>query len=207
MPLAPISVMIDAKIMVKSLASLLLVSAMSGIPGHSTAREAFGSDMGMSHGTDHIPADPHPDMGFDSPFAPSLPPGTHFGPNPYPPSSVYSGMQNYGNLPGSSSPFPRMLLPLPINSSMWGFQTRYGFQYPGSYLPPGTPFHRYNGYMMCDPPAAATGKRIVKITTTRSLAAPADTQPCPVYTINGGIPGGKSYTTTNTAPAIRNSPP
>ena len=193
--------------MVKSLASLILVSVMSAIVGHSTLREVLASDVGMSHDMGHIPANPYPDMGFNSPFAPFLP-GTYSGPSPYPPSSVYSGIHGPGDPgPGSARLFPRMLLPLPINSPIWGFQTRYGFQYPGSYLPPGTPLHRYNGYVVCDPPAAAAGKRIVKITTTRSLAAPADTQPCPVYTINGGVPEGKSYTTTNTAPPIRNSPP
>jgi hypothetical protein len=201
-----IPLIIDAKIMVKSLASLTLLSAVFGILGHSTAREALASDVGMSHDMSHSPA-LYPDMGFNSPFAPSLPIGNHFGSSPYPPSSVYSGMQNYGSLTGSSFPFPRMLLPLPINSRMWGFQTHYGFQYPGSYLPPGTPLHRYNGYIVCDPPPAAAGKRIVKITSTRSLAAPGDTQPCPVYTIDGEAPRGKSYTTTNTAPAIRSSPP
>jgi hypothetical protein len=191
--------------MIKSLPSLIIVSTVLGISDPSSAQEAFGGHMGTSHDMGHIPSDQITNMGLASPFAPFLLPGGSFGHNPYLPSSVYSGIHGPG--PGSSRPFPRMFLPLPINSPLWGSQTRYGFQYPGSYLPAGTPLHRYNGYMVCDPPAAAAGKRIVKITTTRSLAAPGDTQPCPVYTVNGGIPEAKSYTTTNMPPAIRNSPP
>jgi hypothetical protein len=191
--------------MIKSLASLIMVSAALGVSSHSFAQEAFGGNMGMSHGMSHIPSDPLTDMGVATPFAPFRLPGGNLSHNPYPPSSVYSGIHGPG--PGSSRPFPRMFLPLPANSPLWGFQTPYGFQYPGSYLPPGTPLHRYNGYIVCDPPPAAAGKRVVKITTTRSLAAPRDTQPCPVYTIDGEAPRGKSYTTTNTAPAIRSSPP
>ena len=182
--------------MIKSPASLIIVSAVFGVPGYSSAQEAFGSDMGSGH----VAAGMYPDIGYNSPFAPSV--------LPYPSSPVYSGIHGPGDPgPGTSRVLPRMLLPLPVNSSLWGFQTRYGFQYPGSYLPSGTPLHRYNGYIVCNPPPAATGKRIVKITTTRSLAAPGDTQPCPVYTINGEIPKGKSYTTTTNMPeTVRNSP-
>jgi len=196
---------IGAMVMIKPPASLAIFGAVlaafsCGLP----AREAWGSDMGMMHG----PGSQYPDMGYNSPFAPSLPPEALSGHSPYPHSSVYSGIQNPSSFgSGSSAAMPRILLPLPINSPMWGFQTRYGFQYPGSYLPAGTPLHRYNGYIVCDPPAAAAGKRIVKITTTRSLAAPGDTQPCPVYTINGEVPKAKSYTTTNAPPVIRNPPP
>jgi hypothetical protein len=190
--------------MIKSLASLIIVSAVLGISDPSCAQEAFGTDMGTSHGMGPIPSDQLTNIGFASPFAPSPLPGGNSGHYPYPPFAVYSGIHGAG--PGPSLPFPRMLLPLPINSAIWGVQTRYGFQYPGSYLPPGTPLHRYNGYIVCDPPPAAAGKRMVKITTTRSLAAPGDTQPCPVYTVNG-IPEGKSYTTTNMPAATRNSPP
>jgi hypothetical protein len=199
---------LEIEAMIKSLPALIILSAVFGISDPSSAQEAFGGHMGMSHGMGHIPSDQLTNMGFASPFVPFPLAGGNFGHNPYPPSSsVYSGINGPG--PGSSRPFPRMFLPLPANSPLWGFQTRYGFQYPGSYLPQGTPLHRYNGYVVCDPPpaAAAAGKRTVKITTTRSLAAPGDTQPCPVYTVNGGIPEAKSYTTTNMAPAIRNSPP
>jgi hypothetical protein len=198
----------DAKVMVKSLAPLIMISAiLGGFSFGSAAQEAYEGDMRIGQVTGGLYTGREHNNVLFPPFSPFLP-GAMAGHSPYPNPSVYSGTHGPGDPGlGSSRPFPRMLLPLPINSPIWGFQTRYGFQYPGSYLPPGTPLHRYNGYVVCDPPAAAAGKRIVKITTTRSLAAPADTQPCPVYTINGGIPEGKSYTTTSTPSATRNSPP
>jgi hypothetical protein len=190
--------------MIKSPTSLIVISAVFGVPGHSSAQEAFESDMGPSH----VSAGMYPNLGYNSPFAPSLLPGSGSGHSPYPSFPAYSGIHGPGGPgPATSRALPRMLLPLPFNSPIWGFQARYGFQYPGSYLPAGTPLHRYNGYVVCDPPPAAAGKRIVKITTTRSLVAPGDTQPCPVYTVNGEIPKGKSYTTTTNMPeAVRNSP-
>ena len=48
---------------------------------------------------------------------------------------------------------------------------------------------------------------MVKITTTRSLAAPGDTQPCPVYTIDGEVPKTKNYTTTSVPSTTQNPPP
>lgn len=194
--------------MVKSLAPLITISAvLGGFSCGSAAQEAYEGDMRMGQVTGGLYTGMEHHNGLFPPFLPGAMAG-HSPHSPYPNPFVYSGTHGPGDPgPGSPRPFPRMFLPLPANSPMWGFQTRYGFQYPGSYLPPGTPLHRYNGYVVCDPPPAAAGKRIVKITTTRSLAAPADTQPCPVYTINGGIPEGKSYTTTSTPPAVRNSPP
>lgn len=185
--------------MIKFLSSLIIVSAALGISDPSSAQEAIGSHMG--HDVAHIPSALHASMGLDNPFIRSFPSfpldsssglGSHF--------SSSSGL-------GTSPSFPRMLLPLLINGPLWGSQSRYGFQYPGSYLPAGTPLHRYNGYIVCDPPAAAAGKRMVKITTTRSLAAPGDTQPCPVYTIEGEVPKTKNYTTTSVPSATRNPPP
>jgi hypothetical protein len=181
--------------MIKFLSSLIIVSAALGISDPSSAQEAFGGHMG------HIPSALHANMGLDSPFIRSFPSfsldsssglGSHF--------SSSSGL-------GTSPSVPRVLLPLPINGPLWGSQSRYGFQYPGSYLPAGTPLHRYNGYIVCNPPAAAAGKRTVKITTTRSLAAPGDTQPCPVYTIDGEVPKTKNYTTTSVPSTTRNPPP
>ena len=185
--------------MIKFLSSLIIVSAALGISDPSSAQEAFGGHMG--HGMGHIPSALHANMGLDSPFIRSFPSfsldsssglGSHF--------SSSSGL-------GTSPSVPRVLLPLPINGPLWGSQSRYGFQYPGSYLPAGTPLHRYNGYIVCNPPAAAAGKRMVKITTTRSLAAPGDTQPCPVYTIDGEVPKTKNYTTTSVPSTTQNPPP
>jgi hypothetical protein len=80
------------------------------------------------------------------------------------------------------------------------------FQYPGSYMPPGTPLHRFNGYIICNPPnlnrdavaeaTAGTGaQRVIKITSTRSPSIPGHSGPCPIYTINGELPPEKSYST------------
>jgi hypothetical protein len=94
---------------------------------------------------------------------------------------------------------PVVVLPVPPISQ--------GLQYPGSYMPQGTPLHRFSGYIVCDPPrlpkestaektAAASAQRVTKITSTRSLAAPGHLQPCPIYTINGELPTLKSHATT-----------
>jgi hypothetical protein len=95
-----------------------------------------------------------------------------------------------------------------------GYNTMQGFQYPGSYMPRDTPLHKFNGYVACDPPdlagetkaAGATAgtrvQRLVKITSTRSLAAPGHQQPCPVYTINGEIAKQQSHTTTTRPPSL-----
>ncbi|WP_143860911.1 hypothetical protein [Nitrosovibrio sp. Nv4] len=120
----------------------------------------------------------------------------------------HNGHQNKG-----ASGRPLIVLPVPLQGNgMSGFNSMYGFQYPGSYMPRDTPLHRFNGYVVCDPPElpteattepGAVARRSIKITSTRSLAAPAHSQPCPVYTINGEIPKQKSYTTK---PSRRNAP-
>jgi len=112
-----------------------------------------------------------------------------------------------------SPPFGAPVIVLPVPLSMGGTSgsnNTYGFQYPGSYIPRDTPLHRFNGYIVCNPPNTADGangaatsestgtpvaRRMVKITTTRSLAAPAYLQPCPIYTINGEIQDNNAYTT------------
>lgn len=113
-------------------------------------------------------------------------------------------------LPGG----PVVVLPVPVpGSGTSGSNSTYGFQYPGSYMPRDTPLHRFNGYIVCDPPKPAGGvtatasesagtpsgtpsvRRMVKITTTRSLAAPGYSQPCPIYTIGGEIQKNDSPTT------------
>jgi hypothetical protein len=120
---------------------------------------------------------------------------------------------------GRSFAQPLIVVPMPPpNNGMSGFNSTYGLQYPGSYMPRDTPLHRFNGYVTCDPPdlskekpagttSGTTAQRLIKITSTRSLAAPAQSQPCPVYTINGEIPKQKSYNTTTTMPSQRLAPP
>jgi hypothetical protein len=136
------------------------------------------------------------------------------------PASIPTAEMGQGNLVpsppiqnhnGYLSGGPAVVLPVPVAASGTpGFNDTYGFQYPGSYLPRDTPLHRFNGYIVCDPPSPVTGatgettseptgvpvaRRMVKITTTRSLAAPAYLQPCPIYTINGEMQKSNSYTT------------
>ena len=112
---------------------------------------------------------------------------------------------------GLPSSAPIVVLPVPLpGGGAPGSNNTYGLQYPGSYMPRDTPLHRFNGYIVCNPPNTADGangaatsestgtpvaRRMVKITTTRSLAAPPYLQPCPIYTINGEIPDNNAYTT------------
>jgi hypothetical protein len=110
----------------------------------------------------------------------------------------YSG-RNIGQTPGR--PIVMLPMPIPLDSGA-GLGSPYGYHYPGSYLPRDTPLHRFNGYVVCDPPdisgnmvagsvAGAPPRRLVKITSTRSLASPGRSQPCPVYTINGELQNQK----------------
>ncbi|PTR10812.1 hypothetical protein C8R32_101342 [Nitrosospira sp. Nsp5] len=179
--------------------------AYSSYPGYTAAQEASGMDANMGA----FPAEMHQGMVQNSPF---ISPGTLPNPNPYTDNRVLGGPTR-GAQPGA----PLILLPVPANS-MSGINTPYGTQFPGSYMPGGTPLHRYNGYVVCDPPdlnkgtatgaaTGATAQRIVKITTTRSPSAPSHQQPCPVYTVNGEIQPPKGYTTTTTTtPSIRSAP-
>ncbi|SEK63953.1 hypothetical protein SAMN05216387_102241 [Nitrosovibrio tenuis] len=167
----------------------------SGSPDHSVAQEL------NSAGADNIsilPAEMGQGVIIPQPAIPPNNSGYSFGgpvvvlPVPMPLPA--------GGTPGSNN----------TNGSLNTYGNPYGFQYPGSYLPRDTPLHRFNGYVVCDPPNppnGATGgassestgtpvaRRLVKITTTRSLAAPGYLQPCPIYTINGEIQKSNSYTT------------
>ena len=124
---------------------------------------------------------------------------------------------------GSSSISPVIVLP-PLPPGGGSANNPYEFSYPGSYIPRDTPLHRFNGYVVCDPPPppgekAGTGessgqspeatgesthqptrrpaaRSLIKTTTTRSLAAPQYLQPCPIYTINGQIQKDDNYSTT-----------
>ncbi|ARO87827.1 hypothetical protein EBAPG3_008640 [Nitrosospira lacus] len=190
------------KYFAKYLGVALLGAVYWGYSGHTAAQEASSTDVDMGA----FPADTQQGMAQNSPF---ISPGTLLNHNP-PTSNRAPGGPNRSAQPGT----PLILLPLPANS-MSGFNSSYGTQFPGSYLPGGTPLHRYNGYVVCDPPdlgkgaaagagTGATAQRIVKITSTRSPSAPSHPQPCPVYTVNGEFQQPKGYTTT--PPPIQNTP-
>jgi hypothetical protein len=119
----------------------------------------------------------------------------------------------YGNWGGTGRPI--IVLPVPMNNG--GVPNNsYGSQFPGSYVPRDVPLHKYNGYVVCDPPSLAEdpaanapappARRLIKITSTRSLASPGSSPPCPVYTIDGQPPGQSSHATSNPPPP-RNAPP
>ena len=175
---------------VKHLAKHLMLAVL-GLTGviyleYVAAQDPTVMDANMGS----LPGGMHHDMMQNSPFVssgilPNQGPSSHnLGPNSRP--------------PGSRTGAPLVLLPVPANS-MSGINTPYGLQFPGSYMPPGTPLHRFNGYAVCDPPAIAAGQRIVKITSTRSPSAPSAQQPCPIYTIDGQPQQPKGYTSTTTS--------
>lgn len=152
-----------------------------------------------------------PDMARNSPFlSPGAIPDHSHSPH-YPRNNLNSFP--HGRSSGYPGGTPLVVLPVPLPANgMSGLNSGQGFQYPGSYMPPGTPLHRFNGYIVCNPPdlaveanSGANPKRVVKITTTRSLATPGHSQPCPVYTVNGEIQKQRDYT-TRTTPPIRNVP-
>ena len=135
-------------------------------------------------------------------------------PQPHAASPYGSHHQGGPGRPIAVLPLP---VPLPMNNGS-ALNSPYGFQYPGSYMPRETPLHRFNGYVVCDPPnltEAVTGgkatsppaRRLVKITSTRSLAAPGSAQPCPIYTIDGQPPKQKNHVMTNVPPPLNLPPP
>lgn len=192
--------------MIKNLATLLIFGL--AYSNHAIAQELGSGDIDAAQDIGRM-VGPSADMGqryLGSPFYPSL----------YPPAMLNQpvpteGLRGHDARPAHSLGRPIIVLPVPpyIN-------TMSGFQYPGSYMPRDTPLHRFNGYIVCDPPnltrettteteAGAKAQRLVKITSTRSLAVPSHQQPCPIYTINGELPQQKSYTTT-AVPSTRNAP-
>lgn len=189
--------------------ALLIVLGLAAYSGHSdyiSAQEVNYSDASMGFG----PMGMTQGMAQNSPF---LSPGavSDHNHNHYP----HYPRNNLHNFPPSRSSgypggAPLVVLPVPLPANgMAGLNSGSGF--PGSYMPQGTPLHRFNGYVVCDPPdlaaettAGANPKRVVKITTTRSLAAPSHSQPCPVYTVNGEIQRQKDYT-TGTMPPMGNT--
>ena len=184
----------------------------SGYPGYIVAQDVNAMDANMGSVPMHMGHDMMQNSPFVSPGtirnmmqnSPFVSSGILPNHNPSPPASI-PGSGNPGSTPGR----PLVVLPVPA-SGMSGINTPYGFQFPGSYMPSGTPLHRYNGYIVCDPPdlskgtttgaaTGATARRIVKSTSTRSPSAPGYPQPCPVYTINGEIQQPKGYTATTTS--------
>ncbi|SOD41738.1 hypothetical protein SAMN06298226_2040 [Nitrosovibrio sp. Nv4] len=180
--------------------SALLIAFNLAYSSQAPAQELIAPDM-------NIPSGAAAGMAQDSPFV--YPSAMHdqFARH----GAAYN--QHNGHQNKGASGRPLIVLPVPLQGNgMSGFNSMYGFQYPGSYMPRDTPLHRFNGYVVCDPPElpteattepGAVARRSIKITSTRSLAAPAHSQPCPVYTINGEIPKQKSYTTK---PSRRNAP-
>lgn len=148
------------------------------------------------------------EMAQDSPFI--YPPAN----SPLVPSAVPHKHDQHLDRPSYGKPV--VVLPIPVGGGS-GYNNMQGIQYPGSYMPRDTPLHKFNGYVACDPPdltdqteaagatVSAPARRLVKITSTRSLAAPGHQEPCPVYTINGEIPKRQSHTTT-TRPSGPNAP-
>ncbi len=141
-------------------------------------------------------ANPPAEMAQDNKFI--YPPATNSPPVPW-----VAPNKHDQRLDRSSLGRPVVVLPMPPMGGSSSYNNMHGFQYPGSYMPRDTPLHKFNGYVACDPPdlagetaAGAPVRRLVKITSTRSLAAPGYQQPCPVYTINGEMPKQQSYTTT-----------
>ena len=155
-------------------------------------------------------ANPLAEMAHDSPFI--YPPAMN---NPLVP--LGASHKQAQRLDRSSLGGPVVVLPMPPMGGGSGYNNMHGFQYPGSYMPRDTPLHKVNGYVVCDPPdlaeeaaaAEATtnapARRLIKITSTRPLAAPGQQQPCPVYTVNGEIAKQQSHTAT-TRPSSPNAP-
>lgn len=162
-----------------------------------------------------LSADVAPGTMGSSPYMGQLPPGQFVPPPSQPHAASPYGSHQEGQWSGR--PIVVLPLPLPMNNAST-LNNAYGFQYPGSYMPRETPLHRFNGYVVCDPPnltEAVTGgkatsppaRRLVKITSTRSLAAPGSSQPCPIYTIDGQPPKQKNHVTTNVPPPPNLPPP
>jgi hypothetical protein len=151
-----------------------------------------------------------------SPYMAHLAPGQFAPLSPQSHPAYPDGSHHQGG-PGRPIAVLPLPMPLPMNNGP-ALNSPYGFQFPGSYMPRETPLHRFNGYVVCDPPdlseavtpdkaTSPPARRLVKITSTRSLAAPGSSQPCPIYTVNGQPPKQKNYATTNVPPPPNLPPP
>ena len=175
---------------------IVLLVFWLGFPGPASAQGVDAALPHALHGMEET-GEIAPDS-VNTPYIapmPALPvaPGTQpVGVAPVPPFAV----------PAPQGARPVVVLPLPPPSP-YPAGTMSGLHGPGSYVPRETPLHRFNGYVVCDPPpqhaanTAASGrnagaeerpKRIVKTTSTRSPAAPGYLQPCPIYTVDGQLP-------------------
>ncbi|MGH8763319.1 MAG: hypothetical protein ACREUR_08825 [Nitrosospira sp.] len=186
---------------------VVLGLAHSGHSGKAAAQETGGMEMSMGSVPARIASDMGLGMAQNSPF---LSPGSILSPNQY--RQGHLPYAPYGRPAGHHAGTPLVVLPMPLPmNGMSGPHSMSGAQFPGSYMPQGTPLHRFNGYTVCDPPDLAEGttpKRIVKITTTRTPASPSHSQPCPIYTVNGEIHPQKGYATTTTiiTPPVQSAP-
>ncbi|SEM74178.1 hypothetical protein SAMN05216404_10129 [Nitrosospira multiformis] len=147
-----------------------------------------------------------PIAGSTAEGAPSIP-GNSFYPSFYPSMMLNQQVPIKGardhDTRSNTYPFARPFLVLPVPPFV---NTMPGFYSPGNYMPRGTELHRFNGYVVCNPPnlngettaeisAGTTAQRWIKITSTRSPTAPTYPGPCPIYTINGELPQQKSRNT------------
>jgi hypothetical protein len=181
---------------IKKLVTLLIF----GLPysNGATAQELGSGEMDVPEGTVLI-AGPTAELTSSSP-------GSSFFSSFYSPTSVNQpgvSAQAHGDTLLNMHSFGRPVIVLPMQPYIDAVS---GFQYPGSYMPRGTPLHRFNGYIICTPPnlnrdtgakaVAGTGaQRVIKITSTRSPSMPGHSGPCPIYTINGELPSQKSHST------------
>lgn len=166
----------------------------------------------LNEGHADVMSGPAVEMMQDSPFV--YPPAAH---NQFMPPPGVSDHGHHYNRPSHRGPVVVLPMPLPMPpmGGTAGLNGMYGYHYPGSYIPRDTPLHKFSGYVVCDPPnlaaeaaagtTARAAQRVVKTTSTRSLAAPGHSQPCPVYTINGEFLMQKGNTTA-TAPPVRQGP-
>jgi len=164
---------------IKKLVTLLIF----GLPysNNATAQELGSGEMGAPEGTVLV-AEPTAEL------TPSVP-GSSFFPSFYSPTSVNQpgvSAQAHGDTLLNMHSFGRPVIVLPMQPYI---DTVSGFQYPGSYMPPGTPLHRFNGYIICNPPnlnrdavaeatAGTSAQRVIKITSTRSPSTPSTGSRC-----------------------------
>lgn len=181
--------------MIKKLVTLLIF----GLPySNATAQELGSGEIGVPEGI--VPV-----AGSTAELTPSILGGSFYPPF-YSPELINQpaiSPQAHHDPRLNTYSFGRPIIVLPIQPYIG---TVSGFQYPGSYMPHGTPLHRFNGYIICNPPtlnrdataeaAAGSGtRRVIKTTSTRSPSLPGYSGPCPFYTINGELPPQKSHST------------
>lgn len=174
---------------------------------HAKAQELGSGDMGVP---ESVLIEPTGELAQSDPASPFY---SSFYPEAMLNQHMPGGGFGYGDTKPQARSFGRPLLVLPVPPLVNGM---FGFHFPGSYMPRGTPLHGFNGYVVCNPPnlsreitletaAGAPARRLAKITSTRSPSTPGYPGPCPVYTINGELPQQKSHSTI-TLPSTGNAP-